>query len=304
MTNQSSTNISRRKLLIGLAAAAIPVGSCRGLVAWEKPVREQPPALDVLVVAPHSDDEAIGCTGVMLRAIAKKERVGVVIVTAGDGFPKAAAAAAKKQLSDLTAEDFVSLAALRQRHSLQAMERIGLEADDLMFLGYPDGGLEKLYAAQDETPYRQPFTGKTATYGPVALDYHNQIYGCPAPYARKSVLGDLAEIIEARKPKEIYCTGESDTHGDHRATFWFVRDAARAAGYRGALWTYVVHGSNPTEPPGRRLTLTETEQRTKRTTIEGYQVGVSPVHDRLADTYAKPEELFWAVRLADEPKKP
>lgn len=303
MTNPNSISLSRRKLLIGLAAVAIPVGSGSVVAAREKPDRQQTSALDVLVVAPHSDDEAIGCTGVMLRAIAKKERIGVVIVTAGDGFPKAAAAAAKKEPSDLTADDFVSLAALRQRHSLQAMERIGLEADDLMFLGYPDGGLDKLYAAQDEIPYRQPFTGKTATYGPVALDYHNQVYGCPAPYVRKSVLGDLAEIIEARKPKEIYCTGQSDTHGDHRATFWFVRDAAKAAAYRGTLWTYVVHGSPPAESPQRRLALSESEQKTKRATIEGYQFGVSPVHDRLADTYAKPEELFWEIRLEAEPKK-
>ena len=108
------------------------------------------PALDLLIVAPHSDDEAIGCTGVMLRAIAEKKRPGVVVLTAGDGFPKAAAALAKKEPSQLVADDFVKLAELRQRHSLQAMERLGLKADDLMFLGYPDGGLAKMYEAQTD----------------------------------------------------------------------------------------------------------------------------------------------------------
>lgn len=260
-------------------------------------LRQPSQTLDVLIVAPHSDDEAIGCTGVMLRAIERKQRVGVVIVTAGDGFPKAAAALAKKDAKQLTAEDFVALAALRQKHSMQAMQRLGVKEDDLMFLGYPDGGLDKLYAAQDDTPYRQPFTGKTETYGPVAADYHRRVHGRSAPYLRASVLSDLTEIIKARLPKEIYVTGEADTHGDHRATFWFTRDAARAAGYSGTLWTYIVHGRAPTQQPGHRLTLSDSELNTKRSVIESYQVGVSPVHDQLAATYAKPEELFWSIRL-------
>ena len=36
--------------------------------------------LDILVIAPHPDDEAIGCTAVMLQAIEQKQRVGVVVL--------------------------------------------------------------------------------------------------------------------------------------------------------------------------------------------------------------------------------
>jgi LmbE family N-acetylglucosaminyl deacetylase len=258
---------------------------------------DKPAQLDALVIAPHSDDEAIGCATVMQRAISRGERVGVVIVTAGDGFPKAAAALAKKEQSALAAEDYFSLAALRQRHSLQAMERIGIKSGDLLFLGYPDGGLETMYAAKDDAPYRQPFTGKTETYGLPVADYHNRVHGRPAPYLRASAVGDLAEIIESRKPNEIYVTAKADTHGDHRATFWLARDAARAAKYAGPLWTYVVHGSNPKESPDRHLTLTDAELKSKRELLELYQVGVSPVHDRLAETYARPEEQFWKASL-------
>src|SRR5688572_25958590 len=35
-------------------------------------------ALDVLIVAPHPDDETIGCAGVTLQALARGERVGIV----------------------------------------------------------------------------------------------------------------------------------------------------------------------------------------------------------------------------------
>jgi LmbE family N-acetylglucosaminyl deacetylase len=268
------------------------VGSLVRVQAADEP-RNQ--ILDVLIVAPHSDDEAIGCTGVILRALAEKKRVGVVVLTAGDGFPNAAAALAKKQIADLTADDYIALAALRQRHTLHAMLRLGVNRDDLMFLGYPDGGLDTLYRGRSDGLYRQPFTGKTETYGPVVADYHSQIHGRPAGYDRTSVLADLTEIIKVRAPKDIYITGEADSHADHRATCWFTREAARTAGFRDTLWTYIVHGRAPDNSPGRRVSLSQSEFDIKRAIIESYQVGVSPVHDQLAATYAKPEELFWPL---------
>jgi LmbE family N-acetylglucosaminyl deacetylase len=279
--------------VLWIVAAAL-LSFCGPANGWEP----MPAALlDVLVIAPHSDDEAIGCTAVMLRAIGRGERVGVAIVTAGDGFPKAAAAAAKKELSALTAEDYFSLAALRQRHSLAAMERVGIQTGDLMFLGYPDGGLDNMYAANEDTSYRQPFTDKTETYGLPVSDYHSRVHGRPAPYQRSAAVADLAQIIKSRQPKEVYVTGESDSHGDHRATFWLARDAVRVAKHAGPLWTYVVHGSAPKQPPDRQLTLSDSELKLKRELLELYQVGVSPVHDRLAETYAQPQELFWKVPL-------
>jgi len=269
--------------------------ACLLLASRHGDAADRPPLLplDALIVAPHSDDEAIGCTGVILRAVAEKKRVGVVVVTAGDGYPRAAAAAAKKAVDELKPDDFVALAALRQRHTLQAMARLGVDKNDLLFLGYPDGGLEKMYSDASDKPYRQPLTDKTETYGPIVADYRTQVHGSAAPYTRASVHSDLVEIINQRAPKEIYVTGEADSHADHRATFWFTRDAANAAGFQGTLWTFVVHGRPPDDRPDRRLELTESELNEKRAVIESYQVGVSPVHDQLAATYAKPEECFW-----------
>ena len=259
--------------------------------------------LDLLIVAPHSDDEAIGCAAVLMRAIAEQKRPGVVILTAGDGFPKAAAAIAKKPVDQLTADNFLALAALRQRHSVEAMRRLGVREQDLFFLGYPDGGLADVYEAADDTPYRQPFTGRTETYGPLVADYHQRIHGRPAKYVRDSVVGDLAEIIRTRRPQAIYVTSHADEHSDHRFAERYVVDAARAEKYQGALWGYVVHGA-PTSPlPDLRLTLTKREFELKRELLESYEVGVSPVHDSLAETYALPEESFWKLSLLEEPTK-
>ncbi|MCA9125234.1 MAG: hypothetical protein H6822_28795 [Planctomycetaceae bacterium] len=72
-----------------------------------------------------------------------------------------------------------------------------------------------------------------------------------------------------------------------------------AAGHRGPLWTFVVHGREPAQRPDRRIALTDSELQTKHAILVGYQSGVSPIHDRLAATYSKPEELFWSVPLDD-----
>jgi LmbE family N-acetylglucosaminyl deacetylase len=130
---------------------------------------------------------------------------------------------------------------------------------------------------------------------------HSRLHGEPAPYTKAAVIEDLVEIIKSCRPQEIYVTHEVDTHGDHRASFWFVRDAAKAAGYEGDFFTYVVHGKPPQEPPDRRLRLSQQELATKRAVIEIYQEGTSPVHDRLAETYALPEEVFWRVPMKGIP---
>ncbi len=251
--------------------------------------------LDVLVIAPHSDDEAIGCATVLRRALAQQQRVGVVIVTQGDGFPKAASAATQKPIDQLTPADFFVLAALRERHTLQAMTQLGVPGDNVLFLGYPDGGLKTMYESSAANAYLNPHTLKSETYVVVGRDYHTQAHSRPAPYLKQSLLDDLAEIIRTRRPRELYTTHESDTHGDHRATCIFVRDAARAADFRGTVWTYVVHGPPPDTLPGLTVTLTTDEFKQKRSLLEIYQAGVSPVHDDLAEHYTLPYERFWPM---------
>ena len=257
----------------------------------------QPAPLDILIVAPHSDDEAIGCTAVILRAIEAGKRVGIVVVTNGDGFPKAAAAITKKPQDQLVPADFIKLTGIRQQHTLTAMTQIGVKAAELIFLGYPDAGLGGVYAAEGSVPFRQQFTQKNETYGVVIPDYHSQVHGHPAPYARVSVVGDMTEIIKARQPKEIYVTNEVDGHGEHRVSFWVVRDAVQAAGWHGTIFTYLVHGHTLPKGPVVRLSLTAEELEKKRATIEEYAKHMSPIHDRLAEKFTKPEEVFWPIRI-------
>ena len=38
----------------------------------------------VLVVAPHADDEAIGCGGLILKAVSQGAQVSILVVSVGD----------------------------------------------------------------------------------------------------------------------------------------------------------------------------------------------------------------------------
>jgi LmbE family N-acetylglucosaminyl deacetylase len=249
--------------------------------------------VDLLVIAPHSDDEAIGCTTTIQRALAAHKRVGIVVVTAGDAHVQAAAALAKKPVNQLTPADFAALATLRQEHTLEAMPKLGVDRQDIHFLGYPDGGLTAMWGEMSASAYRQPHTMMEHTYGSPIVDYHTQTQGKPAAYMHRFLTSDLAQIIRTCQPSEIYTTDEADKHPDHAVLPRYVREAAEKAGFTGKLRTFVVHGKPPPQPPTLKLQLTPEELNTKRETITLYQRGVSPVHDKLAEEYAQPEEVFW-----------
>jgi len=286
--------VSWRRLASGLVCGWLSIAFY--VLAVNRSALGAEPSNETLIIAPHSDDEAIGCTALMLRALAKNERIAIVVVTAGDGFPKAAAAAAQKPIADLKPSDYEALASLRQRHTLEAITSLGIAAGDILFLGYPDGGLRAMHEADGTTPYRQPYTTRSATYGMIRPDYHSMKHETSAPYTKSAVVADLKEIIRARSPKAIFTTLDIDTHADHRAVSLFVCDAVKAVNYVGPVRGYVVHGAEPKTEPDLRLVLTPEELRRKRALLEIYQAGVSPVHDGLADEYTKPEERFWEVR--------
>jgi len=100
-------------------------------------LRSQPYPVDqdtvALVIAPHPDDETLGCGGLLFRKRAEGVAVCVAYVTDGSashpGHPTLTPGA---------------LAALRQTEARHAMDRIGVESTGLRFLGARDGTLAHL----------------------------------------------------------------------------------------------------------------------------------------------------------------
>ncbi|BCM90289.1 mycothiol S-conjugate amidase [Abditibacteriota bacterium] len=84
----------------------------------------------VLCVAPHPDDESLGCGGTLGRLSSRGNQVGVVWVSDGAGsHPNSVRYAAPK------------LAQLREREARLAVQNLGIGEANLFFMGLPDGDL-------------------------------------------------------------------------------------------------------------------------------------------------------------------
>ena len=108
----------------------------------------RPPRGRVLVLAPHPDDETLGCGGAIIRHRRRGDRVLVVFVT--DGGP---------------------LAAERRREARAAARTLG--APRLRFWDYPDGGLDR---ARDLAPRLAALLRRekpNVVYRPGAEDPHS-----------------------------------------------------------------------------------------------------------------------------------
>ena len=285
----------------------------------------QPPLhADVVVVAPHPDDDVLGAGGVIQQARAIGKTVVVVYMTNGDGYPDAAAQLANRPTFELKPRDYLLLARARQRESARAEALLGVPRANLVYLGYPDAALDQVAADLGRVPVRQRFTGRNVTYGSWVRDYHSTLHGKPAPYTRSSAVGDLTELLGQLQPTVVYTTMAADTHPDHAATFSLVNEALYRVGSHARLLTFLIHGVQGASwpwphgddpagrflrepgalpegvawPPPLRAGLTPEQARRKLAAIgrEATQMAL-PAENEGLRSFAKGEELFWPVRL-------
>ena len=152
------------------AARALYLAAIRQAAASHRAI---PSAGAAIVFAPHPDDETLACGG----TIAAKRRLGahVTIVEMTDG------AASYGELADGE-----RLKAIREVEALEAARVLGVRAQDLIFLAYPDGRLGD---------FREQATARVRT------------------------------IIDELRPREIFVPYGRDGHPDHEATSAIVRAA-------------------------------------------------------------------------------
>jgi len=84
----------------------------------------------VLVLAPHPDDETLGCGGSIRKHINKSENVYVCFITKGE---KSHYVHGIKHIS------FEEVAKIRKTEALKAMEILGVPQTNIIFLDFPDG---------------------------------------------------------------------------------------------------------------------------------------------------------------------
>jgi LmbE family N-acetylglucosaminyl deacetylase len=198
--------------------------------------------VDLLVLAPHPDDETLIAGGVLESARARGLHAAVVVVTNGD----------------FTCERDGHV---RQGETVAAMARLGVAEEDVHFLGYPDGWLADLGEAPLPPIKRRARDGacvqEVGTYaerGEGGHDEHRARTGEPGAYVAASLEGDLVALLGRLRPRDVYVTHPLDSHPDHAATYVYLRRALdRLAGAKPRVHRAVVH-AGPCWPNGRGLT--------------------------------------------------
>lgn len=220
-------------LSMGLFSAPRAVGSALELLP-------EPQQSDrILVVAAHADDELLAAGGLIQRALAADAQVWLLFATNGDANRLAASLGGKRLLA--RPADFIAEGELRQQEARRVMARLGLPADNVIFLGYPDRGLTALATHRRGIgkPYVSPFTKASASP-------YRDTFRRRAGYTGTDLLSDLKSVILQVRPTVILTHHEADKHGDHRALNGFVREAIRYLEKKGALqqprfYTFLVH---------------------------------------------------------------
>jgi LmbE family N-acetylglucosaminyl deacetylase len=193
----------------------------------------------VLIVSPHPDDESLACAGVIEKAVNRSIPVKVVLMTNGDGYFHDAEVF-YKTLSP-TADNYRNMGFMRREETIRAMRKLGLSQKDIIFLSYPDGGLNSLWT--ENWDHNRPHVGLN---GNMACSYPFA-FQPGASYSGLSIVDNLSEIIKEFRPTMVYYPDSSDFHHDHWATGAFVQYALIENGYSGIELTYLVHqGDWPT----------------------------------------------------------
>lgn len=213
----------KRKLLIILLFL-----SFAGCTSIEKPdltYWSKMPALEpfkegecVLILAPHPDDEAIACAGVIQQALRAGAKIRIVYLTNGD-HNELAFIVYEKRITVRRGE-FVHMGQVRQQESIKAMKSLGLSEDDLVFLGYPDYGTFNIFSQYWQA--KKPFRDRLTRISNVPYK-DNPSYG--AAYCGESILNDLSRQILDYKPDKIFVSHPADVNVDHKSLYLFLQVA-------------------------------------------------------------------------------
>ena len=128
----------------------------------EWPQVEFTPQDRVLIMAPHPDDEILGCAGIIQKALAAKIPVKVVFFTYGDNNEWAFLLYRKHPV--IMSKAVQGMGMVRHDEAIEAAREMGLSPDDLVFLGYPDFGTINIWLWHwgDEPAFKSMLTKVTA----------------------------------------------------------------------------------------------------------------------------------------------
>lgn len=259
----------------------------------------------ILIVAPHVDDEAIAASGYALDAIANGAEVFVVYLTAGD-CARFSTRLMHKTLEP-TASNYLSVGRTRISEAHAAMKLLGIPADHLFVLGYPDGGLRTMV----DNPAAIVRSNGTRAH---EVPYDNAL-SPGSEYKIDNAISDLKQVIELTRPTMVVAPVPFDQHPDHAATAEIVDFALDQLQWRPTRLGYLVHSrriKSLVNQPERELLppakmrgfswatypLSDRVQQVKTDVLMTYK-SQKPYVFLLRNTFVRRNELFFVYPTAD-----
>jgi|CXWL01.1.fsa_nt_gi LmbE family N-acetylglucosaminyl deacetylase len=261
----------------------------------------------ILVIAPHPDDEVIGAGGVIQEALRLNIPVRVMYVTNGDS--NALAALYYKKRPVFGRKQALEMGKLRREEAVDAMKYLGLDENQLIFLGYPDYGTLRIFKKywKLNKSYRSALT-RVSNVPYVRSLTHGADYNAP------SILADFKKVLFDFKPTKVFVTHPSDGNDDHQAAFLFLQIALwelQGQIDNVLVYTYLVHAINwprpvgfspllQLEPPNHLQSqenqwidfkLNPDQLRLKRELVDYYRTQI-PYKPKFLFTFVRANELF------------
>ena len=177
-------------------------------------------AARLIVFSPHPDDESLGAGGLIQRVLGTGGKVKIIFITSGDGFPEGVER--ENHISHPTAKDYRRYGVERREEALKATATLGVKEQDVVFLGYPDGGLSYLRVKFRAHPlaYRSPFTRENRPPKSECIIPH-------CDYTGHDLTREIERVIAEFRPDLVATTPADDWHPDHNSTYFFVKEALR-----------------------------------------------------------------------------
>lgn len=190
----------------------------------------------ILVLAPHPDDEVLGCAGAIQAARRQNLPVKIVYFTYGDNNEWAFLLYSRHPV--LAPAAMRAMGEIRHAEAMAAGRALGVAATNLVFLGYPDYGTLQIWNRHwgAEPPHRSMLTR-------VAAVPYADAFRPGAPYKGEEILADLETIFRDFRPTHVFVSHPADHHLDHRSLYLFARVALweLAGEIRPALHPYLIH---------------------------------------------------------------
>jgi LmbE family N-acetylglucosaminyl deacetylase len=162
----------------------------------------------ILVISPHPDDEVLAAGGLIAQAVKNGDTVHVVYLTSGDGFLRGLEF--YKRILKPNAQDYLNYGADRMQEAISAQGKLGVKPEQITFLGYPDGGLNKIWNnGQSGAVYTSPRTKCPAVP-------YDEALSPGASYTATSIQADLKKVLTDFGPTDIFVSDPQDSHSDHR----------------------------------------------------------------------------------------